>query len=225
VQEVMLGYSDSNRKRLLQSACAVSGAASPGRDGQANGGAAAAFHDRGGAIGRGGGREPGDPGAAAAPWTVGLHQSRRDDRGPLPGHPAIAERHLEQVLNAVLRSSFNVEEDRPEPGWNGYWNGWRNGRAGTTARGLRHAGFLTYFEQATPIAEIEAVEDRLPAGARVAAGGIDQCGNSVGLAGCRAGTHFRLVRPGRRSQRYLTENPDDRATLQQMYRRSRSGGR
>ena len=33
------------------------------------------------------------------------------------GHPAIAERHLEQVLNAVLRTSSAGKEERPEPGW------------------------------------------------------------------------------------------------------------
>ena len=32
------------------------------------------------------------------------------------GHPAIAERHLEQVLNAVLQTSFPADEAAPDPG-------------------------------------------------------------------------------------------------------------
>ena len=33
------------------------------------------------------------------------------------GHPAIAERHLEQVLDAVLRTSFPDAADSADPAW------------------------------------------------------------------------------------------------------------
>ena len=71
------------------------------------------------------------------------------------GHHAIAERHLEQVIHAVLLASFPVLGDQPETAWLGVAD-----RLASAARRHYRAlvyetpEFLPYFEQATPITEI-----------------------------------------------------------------------
>ncbi len=81
------------------------------------------------------------------------------------GHPSIAERHLEQVLNAVLRTSFPAEEGQPDPAWLKALDG----LADSARRAYRKfvyddPEFITYFEQATCIGEIA----RLKIGSRPA---------------------------------------------------------
>src|SRR5439155_21409974 len=77
------------------------------------------FHGRGGAVGRGGG--PANLAILAQPRGTVEGRLRLTEQGEMIadryGHPAIAERHLEQVLNAVLRTSFQDDDERPEPAW------------------------------------------------------------------------------------------------------------
>ena len=75
------------------------------------------------------------------------------------GHHAIAERHLGQVINAVLRTSLAVEDDRADPAWERIVERLAE-RACRHYRALVYEtpGFLTYFEQATPIAEISQLK-------------------------------------------------------------------
>src|SRR5262249_426720 len=91
------------------------------------------------------------------------------------GHQAIAERHLEQVVHAVLLSSFHTEEDQPEHGWE-----WLLDRLSASARRpspkLLYPApeFLTSSEQATPIAEISQLKLASRPARRGTAVGIDQ---------------------------------------------------
>jgi phosphoenolpyruvate carboxylase len=71
------------------------------------------------------------------------------------GHHEIAQRHLEQVLHAVLLASFPERVDPDDPTWPGILDQ-------LAASACRHyralvyetPAFLTYFAQATPIEEI-----------------------------------------------------------------------
>ena len=121
LQEVMVGYSDSNKESgFLQSAWALYRAQRElGEISRRTEIAMQIFHGRGGAIGRGGG--PANRAILAQPHGTVEGRVRFTEQGEVIadryGHPAIAERHLEQILNAVLRTSFAVAGDRPDPVW------------------------------------------------------------------------------------------------------------
>ena len=116
-QMVMIGYSDSNKESgFLQSAWALYRAQRElGELSRRTKIAMQIFHGRGGAIGRGGG--PANRAILAQPHGTVEGRVRFTEQGEVIadryGHPAIAERHLEQILNAVLRTSFAVAGDRP----------------------------------------------------------------------------------------------------------------
>lgn len=118
-QEIMLGYSDSNKdggywmanwalhraQRQLAEVC------------RGNGVELRLFHGRGGTVGRGGGRA----GQAILAMPPGVHNGRIrfTEQGEIISfryaHPAIGRRHLEQIVNAVLLAASGVEEN-PEAG-------------------------------------------------------------------------------------------------------------
>jgi phosphoenolpyruvate carboxylase len=157
-QEVMLGYSDSNKDagfvasnwalyRAQRDLCAV---------GANEGVSVSFFHGRGGSIGRGGG--PANQAILAQPpGTVG-ERIRLTEQGEVIadryGLPALAHRHLEQLVNAVLRAGF-AQTATPEPAWEHAMD-----RLAALAREHYRAlvyddpRFVTYFRAATPIAEI-----------------------------------------------------------------------
>lgn len=159
LQEVMIGYSDSNKESgFLQSAWALHRVQSElVETGDRAGVAMRMFHGRGGAIGRGGG--PANRAILAQPRCTVNGRLRMTEQGEVIadryGHPAIAERHLEQVVNALLRTSFPAAADSPDPSWFQILD-----RLSTDACRIYRAlvydnpEFLTYFQQATPIEEI-----------------------------------------------------------------------
>jgi phosphoenolpyruvate carboxylase len=158
LQEVMVGYSDSNKESgFLQSFWALYRAQLALSEIRRRSGLGVQiFHGRGGAIGRGGG--PANDAILAQPrGTVG-GRLRITEQGEVIadryGCNAIAERHLQQVLHAVLLASF-PDQERLDPAWE--WSLERLAdAAGRHYRALVYdtPEFLTYFEQATPIAEI-----------------------------------------------------------------------
>ena len=163
LQEVMVGYSDSNKESgFLQSAWALYRAQRElGEMSRRTKIAMQIFHGRGGAIGRGGG--PANRAILAQPHGTVEGRVRFTEQGEVIadryGHPAIAERHLEQILNAVLRSSFTVGGDRPNP----VWEHALERLAESACRHYRNLvyetpDFITYFEQATPLAEISMLK-------------------------------------------------------------------
>ncbi|MDB5309125.1 MAG: Phosphoenolpyruvate carboxylase [Gemmataceae bacterium] len=159
LQEVMIGYSDSNKESgFLQSAWALYRAQVELTDlGRRAGIAVQFFHGRGGAIGRGGG--PANHAILAQPRGTVDGRLRMTEQGEMMadryGHPAIAERHLEQVLNAVLRTSFPGDAGEPEPGWLAALDSLAaDARRHYRALVYETPEFLTYFEQATCIGEI-----------------------------------------------------------------------
>jgi phosphoenolpyruvate carboxylase len=160
LQQVMLGYSDSNKDGgFLTSNWELYRAQRElARVSRAQGVRLLLFHGRGGAVGRGGGPthrailgQP--PGSLEA----GL---RLTEQGEVAfaryGNTGIAHRHLEQLLNAVLRVGLRETapaEPRPE---------WVEAMDVLSAAGLRayralvheDTEFLSYFRQATPIDQV-----------------------------------------------------------------------
>ena len=160
LQQVMLGYSDSNKdggfvssnwelyraQRELAAVCRQRGVR------------LLLFHGRGGAVGRGGGPtnrailgQP--PGSLEA----GL---RLTEQGEVAfaryGNAGIAHRHLEQTLNAVLRAGLrDTAPPEPPPEFTQAMDA-LSAAAHRAYRALVHEepDFLSYFRQATPIDQV-----------------------------------------------------------------------
>ncbi len=155
-QQVMLGYSDSNKDggyvtanwelyRAQETLAALCGEA---------GVHLLLFHGRGGAVGRGGG-PTGRAIQAQPPGTVagGL---RLTEQGEVAfaryGHPRIAHRHLEQTLHAALGAALLPAAGPPPAEWREAME-----RVSATAREAYRSlvydepDFVRYFEEATPI--------------------------------------------------------------------------
>jgi phosphoenolpyruvate carboxylase len=168
-QEVMLGYSDSNKEggfvsanwRLYHAQLELSTVS------DTHGVQLRLFHGRGGAIGRGGG--PANQAILAQPPGTLRGQIKVTDQGEMISDryfdARTAYRHLEQVINAVLRAGFPSVLRHPLPEWTAAME-----QMATIARECYRAliyddpQFLTYFRSATPIAEIS----RLRIGSRPA---------------------------------------------------------
>jgi phosphoenolpyruvate carboxylase len=164
-QQVMLGYSDSNKdggfvaanwhlyraQEELSAACREEGVD------------LLLFHGRGGAIGRGGG--PAQRAILGQPPGTVRGRLRLTEQGEVAfaryGHPEIAHRHLEQMLHALLTATLRDEQAEaaaPAPEW-------REAMDRLTAtsfqayRALVHEqpGFLEYFHLATPIEVVSAL--------------------------------------------------------------------
>jgi phosphoenolpyruvate carboxylase len=158
LQEIMVGYSDSNKdggyltsswglyqaKRKLPGICKGFGVE------------LMLFHGRGGAIGRGGG--PTQSAIAAEPLESLNGRFKSTEQGEVVhtryANPGIAHRHLEQLLGAVLLASTEVRRD-PQPEWIDCLDALSD-RAYRAYRRLVYEtdGFIDYFMEATPLQEI-----------------------------------------------------------------------
>lgn len=231
IQEVMIGYSDSNKETgFLQSAWALYQAQRAlGETSRRMGIGIQIFHGRGGAIGRGGG--PANRAILAQPPGTVDGRLRFTEQGEMIadryGSAGIAERHLEQIINAVLRNSFAHDAPQPAPEWERLLqriaeSSYRNYRSLV----YETPEFLTYFEQATPIAEIGQLKigsrppKRAEAG-QAAAPGIDQLRAIPWVFSWMQSRHtlpgwFGL---GSAVCDHLSEYPEDREMLMTMYQR------
>lgn len=168
LQEVMIGYSDSNKDVGYTAAnWALYQAQRKLRDfGRRHGIRMRLFHGRGGAIGRGGG--PANHAILAQPPGSIGNQIKITEQGEVVadryGLPLLAHRHIEQVMNAALRAGLLQRDDPPDE--------WTQALERLAALSQRHyralvyerADFVPYFRHATPIAEIS----RLNIGSRPA---------------------------------------------------------
>ncbi|KAB8139673.1 phosphoenolpyruvate carboxylase [Chloroflexia bacterium SDU3-3] len=167
-QEVMIGYSDSNKDGGFFSAnWALYQAQRDLRDlahrYRIN---MRLFHGRGGTIGRGGG--PANQAILAQPPGSVGYQIKITEQGEVIsdryGLPALAHRHIEQLLNAVLRVGF-VPHDDPQREWTAAMEQMSSeSRQFYRALVYDDPDFIAYFRSATPIAEIQ----RLNIGSRPA---------------------------------------------------------
>ncbi len=169
VQEVMLGYSDSNKESGFVAAhwALYRAQVELTRSAEQHQIRLRLFHGRGGAVGRGGG--PANRAILAQPPGTLRGQIKMTEQGEVISdryfEPRTAHRHLEQVINAVLRGGFPAVVAMPH----NTWIAAMEAMASTAQRCYqdlvyRNPDFITYFQHATPIAEIS----RLRIGSRPA---------------------------------------------------------
>ena len=157
LQQVMVGYSDSNKdggfvaanwklyeaQRALAAVCHESGVR------------LYLFHGRGGAVGRGGG--PTNRAILAQPRGTLDGRLRVTEQGEVAfaryGNPGIALRHLEQMTNAVLRASLAADAfPDPEPAWVEAMAGLSEAALDVYVRTIReNPALMAFFQQTTPI--------------------------------------------------------------------------
>lgn len=179
LQEVMIGYSDSNKESgFLQSSWALYQAQeSLVALGHRSGITMQMFHGRGGAIGRGGG--PSNRAILAQPQGTVNGRLRITEQGEVIadryGHRAIAARHLDQVVSAVLLTSFPAPGIQIKPEWTALLDR----LAVSSYHHYRHfvyddPEFLTYFNGVTPIGEIAQLKIGSRPSRRGSSSSIDQ---------------------------------------------------
>ncbi len=159
VQEIMLGYSDSNKESGYLSANWALYRAQTNLTRLADGQQIALrlFHGRGGSIGRGGG-PTGQAILAQPPGTLKGRIKITEQGEVISDHyadPPTARWHLEQIVNAVLRGSFPPREVIPKAEWKTIMDKLAK-RSLLIYRDLvyNHPRFKEYFYNATPINQI-----------------------------------------------------------------------
>ncbi len=161
-QEIMLGYSDSNKENgfLAANWSLYKNQRRLGEICDEFDVKMRLFHGRGGSISRGGG--PMNKAMLALPNSTVTGQIKFTEQGEAIaekyGNPRIAERNIEQMLNAQLRARL-YSMDQPREDIKEEWFDAMETMA-TAARQeyrtlLESDGFVQYFEQATPITVIE----------------------------------------------------------------------
>ena len=160
-QQVMVGYSDSNKDGgyLASTWQTYEAQASLARAAGAEGVDLVVFHGRGGAIGRGGG--PMGRAILARPAGAQIPNLKVTEQGEVIfaryGHPAVAERHFEQVMHALLLSSLGNEHGSGEP--DGQWAESMERMANASQERYealikRSPEGLRFFRQVTPFPEL-----------------------------------------------------------------------
>lgn len=163
LQEVMLGYSDSNKDggmltsawEIYKAQQALHDAAAPCRV------RLRVFHGRGGTVGRGGG--PTHRALVAQPPGAFLGQVRITEQGEVLNwkyaDPVLAERNLELMIAASLEALLRpgaVPDPEKQAAWHAALEE-MSAEAFACYRSeiVENADLLTYFEEATPVREFE----------------------------------------------------------------------
>jgi phosphoenolpyruvate carboxylase len=225
VQEIMLGYSDSNKEngflaanwslyrnqRRLADICDDHDVTMR------------LFHGRGGSISRGGG--PMNDALLALPDQTITGQVKFTEQGEAIaekyGNPGLAARNIEQMLNAQLRARHRARElpaaDVPES-WTGAMEVMADAARASYRELLEPEAFVNFFEQATPITVIE----ELNLGSRPASRSDERTVEDLrAIPWVFAWTQARCILPGWYGlatglEAYLDEGGDVE-TLQEMY--------
>ncbi|MFC6865221.1 phosphoenolpyruvate carboxylase [Halomicroarcula sp. GCM10025817] len=226
IQEIMLGYSDSNKENGFLAAnwslynnqkrlANITG----DYDVEMR-----LFHGRGGSISRGGG--PMNDAMLALPNETVTGQIKFTEQGEAISekyaNEDIAERNLEQMLNAQVRARYNAlqepVEDIPDE-WSEAMKTAADAARDEYQNLLETEGFVDYFEQATPITVIE----NLNMGSRPASRSEDRSVDDLrAIPWVFSWTQARCIIPGWYSiatglEAYL-EDGGDIESLQEMYR-------
>ncbi|MFD1570979.1 phosphoenolpyruvate carboxylase [Halorubrum laminariae] len=162
VQEVMLGYSDSNKENgfLAANWDLYENQRRIARFCRDEGVTLRLFHGRGGSISRGGG--PMNEALLALPNETVTGQVKFTEQGEAIAekyaNPRIAERELEQMLDAQIRARHEANEEPTEEVPDSWVDAMETmaPAARETYRDLLNSdGFVSYFGQATPISVVE----------------------------------------------------------------------
>ena len=159
LQEVMIGYSDSNKDGgyVTSNWEIYSGIARLVALGKDRGIRMRFFHGRGGAVGRGGGSS--FDAIRALPGEASAHGIRITEQGEVVaskyGDPEIGQASLETIVAAALLAELSPQDDAAD-GEDGALLAKLSETAFTHYRGLVYdtPNFETYFRQATPLLEI-----------------------------------------------------------------------
>jgi phosphoenolpyruvate carboxylase len=224
VQEIMIGYSDSNKDVGFMSAnWALYKAQSALRDlGVARNIQLRMFHGRGGSIGRGGG--PANRAILAQPpGSVGT-QIKITEQGEVIadryGLPLLAHRHLEQVTNAVIQAGFLPHTDPPSQWLHALEDLATSARKHYRSLVYETPGFIDYFRSATPIAEISRLNIGSRPAARRASNRIEDLRAIPWVFSWMQNRHTLpgWYGIGYALEQYLGQEPSRMDLLQQMYR-------
>lgn len=221
-QTVMVGYSDSTKDGGYLTACWELHQAQEelARVAEEEHVRLTVFHGRGGSLGRGGG--PAARAIRSLPKKAVNGRLRVTEQGEVLSEryddPVIAHRHLEQIINATLVVSA-TEERAPEAKWVEAMECLSRESRRTYRQFVEHPGFLHYFDNATPISEIET----LPIGSRPARRGQRRSLNDLrAIPWTFAWTQSRHLLPawfglGSAVRSFVDEQSGDWSTLQDMY--------
>lgn len=162
-QQIMIGYSDSNKdggylasnwglyraQQMLAKVCS------------ANGVKLELFHGRGGSIGRGGG--PTNQAILAQPRDSMQGHIKITEQGEVIAYRYmnvdIARRHLQQVVNAALTATGSPQTVEIQPEWYSAMDALSEaGRVAYRKFVYETPGFLTYWQEATPINELAQMQ-------------------------------------------------------------------
>lgn len=157
-QIVMVGYSDSTKDGGYLAACwgLYKAQERLQHEAASRGFQVTFFHGRGGSLGRGGG--PAARGIMSLPRMALAGSLRLTEQGEVLAEryddPPIAYRHLEQVTSATLVAS-NVSRSVEKFEWNQLMEALSQRSFEVYKALVEEEGFISFFEQSTPIEEIE----------------------------------------------------------------------
>ncbi|MBT5137572.1 MAG: phosphoenolpyruvate carboxylase [Acidimicrobiaceae bacterium] len=181
VQEVMVGYSDSNKDGgITTSQWEIHQALRTIADVAAETGVQmTVFHGRGGTIGRGGGPTHSSilgqpPGAVSSVVKVTEQGEVIADKY---GLPQIAKRNLDLAISAVVEASLSHRVARHEPSVTANWDRVMDTMSSTSYAAYREfletPGLVEYFQTSTPVEELGSMNiGSRPARRRGATGGL-----------------------------------------------------
>jgi phosphoenolpyruvate carboxylase len=178
-QQVMIGYSDSNKDAGYLAATWETSRAQEAlaRAASAHGLALTLFHGRGGAVGRGGG--PMGRAILARPPSARFPTLKVTEQGEVIfarySHAVIAERHLEQILHALLRSALEPGEGEPQTEWLETMERLARRSSAVYQENIKNSpDFLRFFRSVTPFLELASLNLASRPVSRASQGGENQ---------------------------------------------------